>query len=211
MIEENSLTLENKVISYSEDEFISEYMKLYEETWHKTESQEDYQTRIRNEHSELLESDAFEKEKSKERYNPKENEKPYSKKELENNIEEEWKFLSNPGYTKYAVSSYGRVALKTSKGYEIIFQDDGNSKGYLKLDPARKYWVNHKIEVYKLIAMGFLGKTFSDGYDVLHKINDGWNCRPSNLILLTRPQHNAVHNKTPIPADKLKEFLKNNQ
>ena len=53
--------------------------------------------------------------------------------------------------------------------------------------------MDHQIEVYKLIAMGFLGKQIGDGYDVHHKINDGYNCRPENLILLTREQHNKVH------------------
>lgn len=41
--------------------------------------------------------------------------------------------------------------------------------------------------------MGFLGKTIGDGFDVHHTYNDGYNCRPENLILLTRAQHNAVH------------------
>ena len=53
--------------------------------------------------------------------------------------------------------------------------------------------MDHQIEVNKLIAMGFLGKQIGDGYDVHHKINDGYNCRPENLILLTREQHNKVH------------------
>ena len=41
--------------------------------------------------------------------------------------------------------------------------------------------------------MGFLGKQIGDGYDVHHKINDAYNCRQENLILLTRDQHNKVH------------------
>ena len=77
----------------------------------------------------------------------------------------------------------------------VLEQGDFNNSGYLKLDPYNKYSgrVDHEVNVYTLIAMGFLGKELNDGYDVHHKINDGYNCRPENLILLTREQHNKVH------------------
>ncbi len=107
---------------------------------------------------------------------------------------EDWVYLSNQYYTRYAVSSEGRVAfLWKDQLYHILKQDDGVNKGYLRLDPDGKYPVDHQIEVYKLIAMGFLGKMIGDGYEVHHRINDGYNCRVSNLILLTRSQHNLVH------------------
>ena len=68
-----------------------------------------------------------------------------------------------------------------------------NNDGYLRLDPDEKYNLDHQIEVYKLIAMGFRGKRIGDNYDVHHIVNNGYNCRPKNLVLLTRAQHNAVH------------------
>ena len=142
---------------------------------------------------ENLKGEYNDKGKSKARYNPKGNE-TYSRQKLETKEDEEWKFLTNQYYTKYAVSNIGRVAFLDSDGlYHVLEQDDKDSKGYLRLDPLGKFSVDHQIEVYKLIAMGFLGKQIGDGYDVHHRINDGYNCRKENLILLTREQHNKVH------------------
>lgn len=177
---------------YTNEVFKTEYKKLREITWQRGIDKEVYQKRIKSEYPEL--TDAFDKSKSEKRYNPKTPDKVYSKKELENySSDEEWRFLTNPGYTKYAVSSEGRVAFYSNRKYHIIFQDDNNGDGYLHLDPNGEYNLDHNIEVYKLIAMGFLGKRIGDGYDVHHKINDGYNCRKDNLVLLTRAQHNIVH------------------
>ena len=152
-----------------------------------------------------LEKDCFKKEESNKRYNPTKLDESYTKNELENLNGEEWRFLSNTYYTKYAVSANGRVAFFSAGKYHILFQDDKNNDGYLRLDPEGNYNLDHKIEVYKLIAMGFLGKKSGDGYDVHHIINDGYNCRPGNLILLTRAQHNLVH-----MSDEQFEIHKNN-
>ena len=177
---------------YTNEVFKTEYKKLREITWQRGVDKEVYQKRIKAEHPDL--SDAFDKSKSEKRYNPKTPDEAYSKKELENySLDEEWRFLTNPGYTKYAVSSEGRVAFYFNGKYHVIFQDDNNGDGYLRLDPNGEYNLDHNIEVYKLIAMGFLGKRIGDGYDVHHKINDGYNCRKDNLVLLTRAQHNIVH------------------
>lgn len=177
---------------YTNEVFKTEYKKLRKITWQRGIDKEVYQKRIKAEHPDL--SDAFDKSKSEKRYNPKTPDEAYSKKELENySLDEEWRFLTNPGYTKYAVSSEGRVAFYFNGKYHVIFQDDNNGDGYLRLDPNGEYNLDHNIEVYKLIAMGFLGKRIGDGYDVHHKINDGYNCRKDNLVLLTRAQHNIVH------------------
>lgn len=179
----------SKADSYFSDNFDT----LWNETKHKDESQKKYEDRIIGDKTVHLEDDAFDKGKSKARYNPKGNE-TYSRQKLETKEDEEWKFLTNQYYTKYAVSNIGRVAFLDSDGlYHVLEQDDKDSKGYLRLDPLGKFSVDHQIEVYKLIAMGFLGKQIGDGYDVHHRINDGYNCRKENLILLTREQHNKVH------------------
>ena len=128
------------------------------------------------------------------RYNPNFEGESYCKESLFAIDGEEWRLLTNQYYIKYAVSNHGRVAFLEKDGlYHVLEQEDEKTKGYLRLDPLGKYKVDHQIEVYKLIAMGFLGKQIGDGYDVHHKINDGYNCRPENLILLTREQHNKVH------------------
>lgn len=182
--------------SKSDSYFSDNFDTLWNETKHKDESQKKYEDRILGDKTVHLEEDAFDKRKSKARYNPKGNE-TYSRQKLETKEDEEWKFLTNQYYTKYAVSNIGRVAFLDSDGlYHVLEQDDKDSKGYLRLDPLGKFNVDHQIEVYKLIAMGFHGKQIGDGYDVHHRINDGYNCRPENLILLTRKQHNRVHSST---------------
>lgn len=175
-------------------EFSEQVETLWNETWHKGEAQDDYEERIKSDGSVKLEKDAFDKGASENRYNPKFAGEVYRKEVLLSIPNEEWRFLSNQYYTKYAVSSLARVAFLDKDGlYHILEQDDEKSKGDLRLDPEGRFNVDHQIEVYKLIAMGFLGKQIGDGYDVHHKINDGYNCRPENLILLTREQHNKVH------------------
>lgn len=164
----------------SDEDFVKQYSKL-NNTWHYGEDKI-----------------VFNKKKFAEIYN-KEANKKYSEDE-----KEDWKSLSHiPGYKNYWVSSYGRVRI----GDYVIEQDDFNNSGYLKLDPYRKYKgrVDHEVNVYTLIAMGFLGKEYNDGYDVHHINNNGYDCRPKNLILLTRKQHIAVH--TNFSLEDLKKFL----
>ena len=178
----------------SDEEFEKQFDSLWNETIRKGEKQEDYEKRIKSDSSLKLKDDVFDKDKAKLRYNPEPEGEAYLKENLLSIKGEEWRILTNQYYTKYAVSNHGRVAFLDKDGlYHVLEQDDEDSKGYLKLDPSGRYSVDHQIEVYKLIAMGFLGKQIGDGYDVHHKINDGYNCRPENLILLTREQHNKVH------------------
>ncbi len=177
----------------SENDFQKQFKTLWNETKHMDENQSKYEARVLEDSTIDKYCGIFNKEKASERYNPKDD-NGYKKDKLPTLKSEEWVYLSNQYYTKYAVSSEGRVAfLAKDKLYHILKQDDGVNKGYLRLDPDGKYPVDHQIEVYKLIAMGFLGKKIGDGYEVHHKINDGYNCRVSNLILLTRSQHNLVH------------------
>lgn len=178
----------------SDVEFDEQFDSLWNETIHKGEKQEIYEERISSDSSIKLEDDAFDKEMASHRYNPNFEGESYCKESLFAIDGEEWRLLTNQYYIKYAVSNHGRVAFLEKDGlYHVLEQEDEKTKGYLRLDPLGKYKVDHQIEVYKLIAMGFLGKQIGDGYDVHHKINDGYNCRPENLILLTREQHNKVH------------------
>lgn len=177
----------------SENDFREQFRTLWNETKHKDEKQIDYEARVLKDSTIENYEGRFDKGKASDRYNPKDN-KSYEKNHLPTLENENWVYLTNLYYTKYAVSSEGRVAfLAKNQRYHILKQDDGVNKGYLRLDPDGEYPVDHQIEVYKLIAMGFLGKKIGDGYEVHHKINDGYNCRKSNLILLTRQQHNLVH------------------
>lgn len=93
-------------------------------------------------------------------------------------------------FTKYSVSNFGRVKYENT----ILTQDDElNKYGYLVLDPEHTKNVAHSVHVYTMIAYGFLGKIPDDGKHVHHIDNNGYNCRPENLILLDAEQHSYVH------------------
>ncbi|MBP3710364.1 MAG: HNH endonuclease [Treponema sp.] len=109
---------------------------------------------------------------------------------------EVWKPIQQQGWSKYEASNKGRIRWNG----QLIKQDDelkGESKhiGYLVLDRERRYSVNHYCYVYTMIAMAFLGKKPDDGLHVHHINNNGYDCRPENLILLTRKQHAKVHSR----------------
>lgn len=114
---------------------------------------------------------------------------------------EEWRTLPNDEH--YSISTMGRVKYNDV----IVPQDDTERTGYLKLDVDKKLNVDHSVNVYTLVAKAFLGKKEGDGYDVHHIDNNGYDNRPENLILLTRTQHNAVHNGEKLSQDELKAFL----
>lgn len=104
-----------------------------------------------------------------------------------------WKDLKEiAGFTDYSVSNFGRVKFKN----KIIIQEDEKDKyGYLVLAPEHTKNVTHSVHVYTMIAYGFLGKFPKDGKHVHHIDNNGYNCRPENLILLDSEQHSYVHGK----------------
>ena len=114
---------------------------------------------------------------------------------------EEWREL--PNCNKYSISNMGRVKYED----KIVQQDDAGKTGYLKLDVDKKLNVDHTVNVYTLVAKAFLGKKEGDGYDVHHIDNNGYDNRAENLILLTRTQHNAVHNEKKLSQEELKAFL----
>jgi len=182
------MSQEGKTIkSYNDEEFCKEYSKLYEEVGYHFGDEIDEQ-KIKAKEEEFHKSKRYSIE-------PKLLE--------ENGKSEKWVQLKDHlGYTKYEVSDFGRVKFDG----KIIKQDDPTSKGYLRLDPDGEIRnLDHHVNVYTLIAMGFLGKKIGDPYDVHHIDNNGYNCRPEKLVLLTRKQHNAVHAKNKI--EDIKSFL----
>ena len=196
--ERMNILFPEKLKGISTNEFIKNYSTLWNKTWHYGESIKDYQQQ-----KEAYCKDAFNKAVAQQRYN-KDAGKEIS---IQDNSNEKWNCLTNSGYTNYAVSSLGRVAFKKNGKYYILRQDDTQTQYYLRLVPDESFRVDRSIKVYELIAMGFLGKTVGDGYDVHHIYNDGYNCRPENLILLTRAQHNAVHLHSELKENGLIEFL----
>lgn len=101
---------------------------------------------------------------------------------LDSHFVEIWKRV--PSYTRDEVlaSNLGRIKCKG----KIVKQDDASLKGYLKgVDDGVKNLV------YKIIAEAFYGST--QGYHIHHINNNGFDCRPENLILLTQDEHSKVH------------------
>lgn len=103
--------------------------------------------------------------------------------------------LTQEGYTKYFVSNCARVKIEMADDLHVLKQDDEQGKfGYLILDPKKEFAkVDHKTYAYTLVAYAFLGKIEGDGKHVHHIDNNGYNCRPENLILLDAEQHSYVH------------------
>ena len=98
------------------------------------------------------------------------------------------------GEAEYSVSNFGRI-----KHYGIIMkQGDKLGKeygGYLVMKdytrPA-EYNFDSTTCVYRFVAAAFL-PNYKKGMHVHHINNNGYDCRPENLILLTPPQHSKVH------------------
>lgn len=100
---------------------------------------------------------------------------------LDSHFVEIWRRV--PSYTRYEVlaSNLGRIKCKG----KIVKQDDDFLNGYLKGLSSPKE------EVYKIIARAFYGST--QGYSIHHIDNNGYDCRPENLILLTKTEHSKAH------------------
>ena len=117
--------------------------------------------------------------------------KIYNNKDIDPLDGEIWKDLTNiNGFTKYSVSNKGRIKFDN----EILTQEDESEKyGYLIIDKNKTKRVSHSTYVYTLVAYAFLGKKPNDGKHVHHIDNNGYDCRPENLILLDSEQHSYVH------------------
>lgn len=119
----------------------------------------------------------------------------YNNTEVENFPCEIWKKLSGPkGFEQYSVSNWGRVKFSEEDKETILKQDDENGKyGYLTVPNIPNLIANQSICVYNIVAYAFLGKKIGDNLHVHHIDNNGYNCRPENMILLTNEQHSYVH------------------
>lgn len=118
-----------------------------------------------------------------------------TKKDEQGNLPEEvWVRLTQKDYGKYLVSNFSRIKVEREDGFHLIEQEnEAGEHGYLILDPEKKFNVDHKTYVYTLVAYAFLGKVEGDGKHVHHIDNNGYNCRPENLILLSPNEHSYVH------------------
>ena len=120
---------------------------------------------------------------------------------------ETWVRLSQKGFNNIFVSNYARVRYLKPDGTTVFLKQDedpteANYIGYLVIDPLNEFPELHKLNrrkylrTYTLVAMAFLGKQKYeyDGIHVHHIDNNGYDCKPENLILLDRDSHlNYVH------------------
>ena len=114
-------------------------------------------------------------------------------------FKEEWRPIQEWFYAyyniknlSYEVSNLGRIRI----GKEYLLQDDKEGyHGYLVIskenvekNPLVK---NHSVEIYKFISAAFLGSPADK--QIHHIDNNGYDCRPENLILLSPRQHSKAH------------------
>lgn len=107
---------------------------------------------------------------------------------LDETFKEIWREV--PDNKKYTVSNLGRIKLNGI----LVHQDDENFNGYLKMTKTTegKDSDNRSENIYIFVAKAFFSN-YKEGMHVHHINNNGYDCRPENLILLTPPQHSKVH------------------
>lgn len=107
---------------------------------------------------------------------------------LSESFKEIWREV--PDNKKYTVSNLGRIRLNGV----LVHQDDNNFNGYLKMTKTveGKDSDNRSENIYIFVAKAFFSN-YKEGMHVHHINNNGYDCRPENLILLTPPQHSKVH------------------
>lgn len=117
-----------------------------------------------------------------------------------NENKEVWKKLDEFKNEDYSVSNYGRI-----KHFDKLVKQEEHKElsGYLYMtgylnDENTEFSGNTTIEVYKFIAAGFYPeycKVYENpyGYDIHHINNNGYDCRPDNLIPLKPREHSKAH------------------
>lgn len=108
---------------------------------------------------------------------------------LDETFKEIWREV--PDNKKYTVSNLGRIKLNGI----LVHQDDENFNGYLKMTKTTegKDSDNRSENIYVFVAKAFFSLEELHGKCIHHINNNGYDCRPENLILLTPPQHSKVH------------------
>lgn len=107
---------------------------------------------------------------------------------LSESFKEIWREV--PDNKKYTVSNLGRIKLNGI----LVHQDDNNFNGYLKMTKTveGKDSDNRSENIYIFVAKAFFSN-YKEGMHVHHINNNGYDCRPENLILLEKDQHLKVH------------------
>lgn len=125
--------------------------------------------------------------------------------EIDNDFVEEWRPVTIRTLLPYCVSNLGRIAIDLGNGKrQILLQEDykdfktGKLKyGYLCIsfenDKKVKGRLNHSTCIYNFIGYAFYPDSVEQNLDIHHINNNGYDCRPENLILLKPREHSKAH------------------
>ena len=134
----------------------------------------------------------FIKEKYSEIYNYPEENLPLELLKKVYGIATKEKWVPVAGYTKkdFLVSNYGRIKHRSpiDGKYHLVYQDEDDCdlyKGYLR---PQKYidgsvYKGSKNYSYHFIAYGFFKELYGEKLDIHHINNNGYDCRPDNLMI----------------------------
>jgi len=104
----------------------------------------------------------------------------------------------NIALNNYQVSNLGRIKIN-----DTILLQEAYKDGYLVISKENNVSEvnNHTVEIYKFISAAFFGKP--NGKDIHHINNNGYDCRPNNLILIEPEDHSKAHGY-PVKTNKKK-------
>lgn len=115
---------------------------------------------------------------------------------------ETWVKIEGSGFTRYEISSLGRVKYlgkivpqknRTENGKECIGYLVLDKEAFQKKYPKAPCGFTTTTHVYSLVAYAFLGKKEKDGYQVHHITNNGYDNSIDNLVLLDKDEHSLIH------------------
>lgn len=156
----------------------------------------------------------FIKDKYAKIYNYPEEEIPVEliKEVFGSETKEKWVPVADYKKEDFLVSNYGRIKHRSpiDGEYHLVYQDEDDCdlyKGYLR---PQKYidgsvYKGSKNYSYHFIAYGFFKELYGEKLDIHHINNNGYDCRPDNLILLEPREHSKAHGFFVI-SDKKRNF-----
>ncbi len=178
--------LDTEVIGYNKRRY-SLYELRNSANNYKTGDPQEYRSQIRDKYARI--------------YNCKEQNVPlYLLEEvygLDSAFEEKWEAVPGWFYSMYEIAllDYKASNLGRIKVNDTILEQEAYQDGYLVISSNNSVpgVNNHSVNIYTFISAAFLGKP--DGRVVHHINNNGYDCRPDNLILLSPREHSKSHGR----------------
>ena len=176
---------EKEVIGYNEKKYTLYELRCSANNY-KTSDPKEYREIIKNKYAKV--------------YNCIESEVPVSiLKEVygyDMNFKEIWEPVSGYKNKDYYASNLGRIRHFG----KIMLQDDKDLNGILRLvdygeDVENEYNFNKSTPVYRFVGMAFFNGALiqSENKHIHHIDNNGYDCRPENIIPLSQLTHSIAH------------------